>query len=614
MSTSHAQGSAHHTLSHNPFASCTQGERYETDVPDTLDLAARMSLAVNALTNAWYPPEEKLALGFYVDFSHGQPVLYPSHITDAYLNIPAKFIEAMVLSRLASGNKDDLNVDREVLEAQLGFLGDDGLTYCPTDTLNQFAENRPFSEVWGEGRLLLALAMLAQIDSDPKWTEIGKRKVDRLLELTREKNGFRFLWKGRFSPGETVPSDADEPAEPRANGSLADDDPTFSRIYSVGALGHGAGLFYRVTGYSPALELSRGLARWALARVFKRADGRWDFYHFHHSLYALMAVCEYGVATNDRNVLERVDACYRWARAMGDPLIGYYPELMPGSKKYLDRKGNTVEACEVSDMVFLAIYLTRAGVGDYWDDVDRWVRNVYAESQMLDDEFVERIPKAYLVPGPSKKPHGDTREIAKRSIGSFWGWMSANDAFFVDTTEPGHHLPNVSIMHCCTANGARTLYYVWDYMVRKEGDWVKVELLLNKASEWLDVSSYLPISGKVVLSIKNAPEVAVRMPEWSDPLEVRMAIGDRTLNPVVEGQYLKVSGLKPGDQVTLMFPVPERSEHRVIGEIPYKLVLRGSNVVSIDPKGVVYPLYEDQPSGDAIRMERFVPEIGQVIW
>ncbi len=43
---------------------------------------------------------------------------------------------------------------------QLGLLGDDGLTYCPTDTLEQFTERRPFSEVWGEGRMLLALSML----------------------------------------------------------------------------------------------------------------------------------------------------------------------------------------------------------------------------------------------------------------------------------------------------------------------------------------------------------------------------------------------------------------------------------------------------------------------
>ena len=69
-------------LDHNPIAKCTIGERYETDVPDTLDLADRMGLAVNALTNVWYP-EEKWALGFVVDFSRKLVMLFPSHITDA---------------------------------------------------------------------------------------------------------------------------------------------------------------------------------------------------------------------------------------------------------------------------------------------------------------------------------------------------------------------------------------------------------------------------------------------------------------------------------------------------------------------------------------------------
>jgi hypothetical protein len=46
------------------------------------------------------------------------------------------------------------------------------------------------------------------------------------------------------------------------------------KVYSIGALGHGAGLFYRVTGYEPALELSRGLARWGLKRIFTHENGR----------------------------------------------------------------------------------------------------------------------------------------------------------------------------------------------------------------------------------------------------------------------------------------------------------------------------------------------------
>ena len=138
-------------LNNNPMSNCTVGERYQATVPDTLDLADRMGLAVNALTNVWYP-DEKWALGFIVDFSRRPTELYPSHITDAYLNIPAKFIEALAVCRLASGNTDGLESDLEVLRVQLDLLGDDGLTYCPTDTLEQFTEPRPFSEVWGRGQ------------------------------------------------------------------------------------------------------------------------------------------------------------------------------------------------------------------------------------------------------------------------------------------------------------------------------------------------------------------------------------------------------------------------------------------------------------------------------
>ena len=153
-------------LDHNPLAASVKGERYEASVPDTLDLADRMGLAVNALTNVWFP-SERFALGFNVELSRRPPVLSINHLTDAYLNIPAKFIEALVVCRLASGSRQNIEVDRGVLDAQLSFIGGDGLTYCPTDTLAELIEQRPFSEVWGEGRLLLALSMLAQVDEDP---------------------------------------------------------------------------------------------------------------------------------------------------------------------------------------------------------------------------------------------------------------------------------------------------------------------------------------------------------------------------------------------------------------------------------------------------------------
>ncbi len=465
--------------------------------------------------------------------------------------------------------------------------------------------------------MIHALCLLAQVDDDARWMDIARRKVDRLLGLTSCKDGFRFLWKGRFRPGETRPVNPEEPAGNRQDGSLLDRyaDPKMSTIYSVGALGFGAGLLYRLTGYEPALELSGGLARWALARVFTDRDGRWSIYHFHHSLYALMAVCQYGYAAGDLEVLGQVDRCYRWAREMGDPLIGYYTEWMPGSDLYLQwQQGNSVEICEVADMIVLALYLTRAGIADYWDDVDRWVRNVFTEGQMLDAAFLDKIPDGYFNPRSNPRPHQDADRVAERSVGSFFGWMRANDGIRVMETDQGPKLPERSIMHCCTANGALALYYVWDSIVVRENNEVMVNLLLNRASPWLDVCSYLPVEGKVVLRIKDAPSLAVRIPEWCDPNKVRLDGGNGRVAADVEGRILRVHNIESGDVITLTFDVPERVAHRVIGEIPYKLTMRGSNVVSIDPKGIAYPLYESQPVGEVIKKPRFVPRQSRLMW
>ena len=606
-------------LEHDPTKGLLDGERYTASAPDTLDLAERMRLSVNALTNAFIP-SERWALGFIVNYSRRPPVLMVNHSTDAWLNTPGKFIEALVNCRLASGSDHNLAADRKIIATQLGILGPDGLAYAPEGPAsilktqpNETGE-RNYSEIWGEGRMLLALSMLAQADDDPRWAEIGKKKVDRLLELTKEKDGYRYFWKGRFRPGETVPADAGEPEGPIEGGSLGDRGAISSLIYSVGAVGHGSGLFYRVTGYEPALELSRGLAKWALARVFKNEDGRYDFGHFHHGLYALMAVAEYAEAANDMDVYRRVDACYRWAREMGDPLIGWYPENMPGSEHFETKDFESVETCEVADMVFLALYLTRRGLGDYWDDVDRWVRNQYSQAQITNADFVERIPDRYLRDEPVQAAYVDTRDIASRSVGAFCYSMRANDGMVVLRGEDGQEkISNYGITQCCTGNGGRTFYYVWDSIVTGSEDEAQVNLLLNRSSALLDVDSYLPAQGKVVLKIKSAKKAAVRMPEWVDLSKVSVRIGDRKVRTQKDGRLVKVGRLRPKDEVSIEFPVPERTVHRVLGRRPYKLTLRGSNVVAIDPPGQVYPLYRDTPQGKLVEKERFVPS-RKVIW
>ncbi|MSO22285.1 MAG: hypothetical protein EXQ58_03330 [Acidobacteria bacterium] len=191
--------------------------------------------------------------------------------------------------------------------------------------------------------------------------------------------------------------------------------------------------------------------------------------------------------------------------------------------------------------------------------------------------------------------------------------MRANEGLNIVDEGGGKKLYQRGIMHCCTANGARTLYYVWDSIVTGEGNRARVNLLLNRASEWVDVDSYLPFEGKVVLKIKKANSVEVRLPEWVKLNEVRVEVDAKKAEHKLDGRYVSIDKLKSGQEVALRFSVAERTMYRAIGRRPYKLTIRGSDVVSIDPPGIAYPLYQDKAQGQLVEKARFVPA-KKVIW
>ena len=121
---------------------------------------------------------------------------------------------------------------------------------------------------------------------------------------------------------------------------------------------------------------------------------------------------------------------------------------------------NTSEMCGVADMIAMGLKLIEAGAGDYWDDVDRWTRNHFAEGQLARSDWVEEMIKDKPVKTPLKTeyfPHffepGDytTENVGERSVGGFAGWPSVNDW-------QGHETR--SIAACCTGNGTRAIYYV----------------------------------------------------------------------------------------------------------------------------------------------------------
>jgi len=250
-------------------------------------------------------------------------------------------------------------------------------------------------------------------------------------------------------------------------------------------------------------------------------------------------------------------------------------------------------------MIVLALKLTKLGVGDYWEDVDRWVRNQYVENQITGIDWVDNVPEG-MIQEAAVQPWEDGKDAVERNVGAWAGWTLAND--FNPT----------GVMHCCTGNAARTLYYIWDSIVTLDGERVRVNLLLNRAARWLDILSYLPYEGKVVLKIKDAEKVAVRMPEWTDYQKVRCDVNVEEHRFAWSGKYVEVNGLKRGDVISIEFPMREKTVFSVIGEIPYKLTIKGNTVVEIDPKGKVYPLYQREKyklnEAPMKKISRFVSE------
>ena len=141
---------------------------------------------------------------------------------------------------------------------------------------------------------------------------------------------------------------------------------------------------------------------------------------------------------------------------------------------------------------------------------------------------------------------GTTDRVIERAIGSFSGWPSVND--FVQGT-------GWSIMHCCTGNAARTLYYVWERIITHDNGRLKVNLLLNRASRWADILSYLPYQGRVDVRIKHDINLEIRLPEWVMPEHAVCTVDGAQRTLTFAGRYAVVGAVKASSTVVFTFPI-----------------------------------------------------------
>ena len=286
---------------------------------------------------------------------------------------------------------------------------------------------------------------------------------------------------------------------------------------------------FRLLGHDAALTLAGKNLRY-LRRYFFRDDGSFlrepgdDMtVHFHEHSRAILTMLEYAASSGDDEMMDFALRSFEWVRNLGvhpegrvssvwqpgGPLVGYFPEFVNSVQWHAS------EMCNVADMIALAIRFSELGLGDYWDDADRWTRNMFAEGQLQTTDWIDRITEA-------------------------------------DAYNP----------------------------------------LMNHASRWADVDSFLPYEGRVEVRPKRDADLDIRIPEWVAPGDAECAVNGVRRDLAWAGRYARVGQVSASGRVLLTFPVGERTDVVYVEKHCYVLTRRGNDVVDIDPPGRYCPLYQ----------------------
>jgi len=592
------------------------GERYQAVVPDTLDLADRAALAINGLGGVIDP-----ALHYQMYFSvryASRPPYMQHHGADTTCD--PKLAESLAMMRLMSGSGQYTDVEAGQ-RAELISRIEDGLYWNRVDPARPWRnsynpafdgerKDEDLCNVGGTGRMLRALLAWQELDpGNPQWGGLIRELAEGLRRIAVFRDDYAYYPDGGFG----------EPFNYPRSGWLRTDEPKGETEGGEGSVvcyqGHqiqALARWYAASGDPAALDLAGRLTRFCMlskfwggvpdtehkaeglvghvaallpdpACVAGHEQGHW-YSHFHARAIALRGMLEYARVANDMRVLEFVRRSYEYTMTLGLPRIGWvdcYPAAI-----------NMVEGCALGDLVALGVRLTDAGLGDYWDDVDALVRNHLVEQQLTRADLLEQIAarSPELKPGEVPTTPGRTYtgpDVIARSLGNYAGHSSPTS------------IPNPWVMQCCTGNGTQGLYYAWEAILREDGDTAQVNLLLNRAAKSVDVDSYLPYEGKVVVHAKTARRLFVRVPAWVARRELRLGVSDRPREHLWVGNFLFVDGLKPGDQVVLEFPIRETTASYTVAsrtqdERTYRCTFRGSTLVDISPRDespTSYPLY-----------------------
>ncbi len=398
-------------------------------------------------------------------------------------------------------------------------------------------------------------------------------------------------------------------------------------------------LYFQATGDGAAKEYLDILANYFVSDIYLKyfpdgvhahGDG---VGHLHCRMGGIAGLARYAKLTARADYLAAAEKLFA-ANVVWGTEFGYMPErhvyssrgssdsgniwqpwVLPDGKKvdfsYFTRPRagwDTCELCVTADAVDAAMVLAESGYEEYWDVAERYTNHLF-RTQITDTSFfIEREKKH------PPEVLGATFENFRESVtGGFYS--SSTPTHAVPKQMYGRPLPGGRregvregayydiYTECCPGWGCRTLGLLKDNVVKEEGSRSEVNLPYDRKTGNVEVRSFLPFEGKIIVMAVKPVELLIRIPDWVEHDRVEVRVNGRRRNrsefknPFSD--YVRVGKLKAGERAEIVYPLRREKKRYHIEYHPclYEADWLGNYVVGMKEIGVEEPEGENTLEG-----------------
>jgi hypothetical protein len=510
----------------------------------------------------------------------GHDVVVPCD-TDARMNWEWYYM------REVSGSAAGQEVEEGFHRRMLGYVQDDGTVLCQPGCFNEADIHKVYGpgdyvyHIWGATKILLALAEDYRRTGNEQSRETARKIMLRLKKAA-------------------VYPTPDQCYLPCGMGALRADGTVLPNGWNrqPAPLVEPLVNYYLATGDKEALDFAKAYSEGIMAGLQPKglkfgADGNFRGGHGHATLHALWGVADLGLVAREPRYLDFAKRSFDWMLTQGTG-TGWFPAAPI-------RADNCNETCCVSDMISLAAVIGRSGHPEYFDYVERYLRNYISNLQfIITPEFEAHYRRINARAGEAEIDKG-LAELSKFQ-GGIVGGSGLND--YENRLLGGQS--GFEMFGCCAPEGMRAIYTTWSNVIeRLPGSnlgpaGVYVNIGLSRESKWGRVVSFYPDSGRLTVKAGVEDKFFLRPPHWAPRESVRAFVGTKSIPVEWSGDYVRFDQVPPGDEVTLTYPLIGFT-HRVDGlwrKFPaVKLTFQwlANSVVACDPAPEATPLYAGKP-------------------